>query len=57
MTPSNFSKVFSGKEGCRLQKALYGMKQSIRVSFGKFTIAMEKFGYQQSNSYHTLFLK
>jgi hypothetical protein len=42
---------------CKLQKALYGLKQSPRAWFGRFNIAMKKFGFKQSNSDHTLFLK
>ncbi|KAK3003662.1 hypothetical protein RJ639_020169 [Escallonia herrerae] len=42
---------------CKLQKALYGLKQSSRAWFGRFTKSMRAFGYHQSNSDHTLFLK
>jgi hypothetical protein len=42
---------------CRLQRALYGLKQSSRAWFGRFSMAMRKYGFQQSNSDHTLFLK
>ena len=42
---------------CRLQRALYGLKQSPRAWFGRFSMAMRKYGFQQSNSDHTLFLK
>ncbi|KAK2991285.1 hypothetical protein RJ640_024550 [Escallonia rubra] len=42
---------------CKLQKALYGLKQSLRAWFGRFTKLMRAFGYHQSNSDHTLFLK
>ncbi|KAK3013785.1 hypothetical protein RJ639_010144 [Escallonia herrerae] len=42
---------------CKLQKALYGLKQSPRAWFGRFTKSMRAFGYHQSNSDHTLFLK
>jgi hypothetical protein len=42
---------------CRLQRALYGLKQSPRAWFGRFSLAMKKYGFQQSNSDHTLFLK
>jgi len=42
---------------CRLQRALYGLKQSPRAWFGRFSVAMRKYGFQQSNSDHTLFLK
>ena len=42
---------------CKLKKALYGLKQSPRAWFGRFTKSIRIFGYKQSNSYHTLFLK
>jgi hypothetical protein len=42
---------------CRLQRALYGLKHSLRAWFSRFSMAMRKYGFQQSNSYHTLFLK
>ncbi|KAL5568221.1 hypothetical protein UlMin_024796 [Ulmus minor] len=42
---------------CKLKKALYGLKQSLRAWFGRFTKSMKNFGYKQSNSDHTLFLK
>jgi hypothetical protein len=42
---------------CKLKKALYGLKQSPRAWFGRFTKSMKNFGYKQSNSDHTLFLK
>ena len=49
----------TSKEGvvCRLRKSLYGLKQSPRAWFGRFATSMKKFGYVQSNSDHTLFLK
>nr|CAN66039.1 hypothetical protein VITISV_035755 [Vitis vinifera] len=40
-----------------LRKSLYGLKQSPRAWFGRFTSFMKSIGYKQSNSYHTLFLK
>ena len=42
---------------CKLKKSLYGLKQSPRAWFGKFTKAMVLFGYNQSNLDHTLFIK
>jgi hypothetical protein len=42
---------------CRLNKSLYGLKQSPRAWFGRFTKSMKAFGYSQSNADHTLFLK
>ncbi len=42
---------------CKLQRALYGLKQSPRAWFGRFSLAMKKYGFKQSDSDHTLFLK
>lgn len=42
---------------CKLQRALYGLKQSPRAWFGRFSLAMKKYDFRQSNSDHTLFLK
>ena len=42
---------------CKLKKSLYELKQSLRAWFGRFTKSMRSFGYHQSNSDHTLFLK
>ena len=39
------------------KEALYGLKQSPRVWFGRFTQAMESLGYKQSQVDHTLFIK
>ena len=55
--PPGFSHDYNQGEGCKLRKTLYGLKQSSRAWFGRFTKAMTKFGYKQSNSDHTLFLK
>ena len=51
MTDSNGMKV------CKLKNALYGLKQSPRAWFGRFTKSMKAFGYRSSNFDHTLFLK
>ena len=55
--PSSYTT--SSKTGvvCKLQCALYGLKQSPRAWFGRFSQAMKKYGFYQSNSDHTLFLK
>ncbi|KAK1408895.1 hypothetical protein QVD17_41029 [Tagetes erecta] len=55
--PPGFSDDFQENEVCRLKKALYGLKQSPRAWFGKFTMAMKRYGYKQSNADHTLFYK
>ncbi|RVX00850.1 Retrovirus-related Pol polyprotein from transposon RE1 [Vitis vinifera] len=41
----------------KLKKSLYGLKQFQRAWFGRFTKSKRAFGYRQSNSNHTLFLK
>jgi len=52
-----FSEDFQRNEVCKLKKALYGLKLSPCAWFGRFTVAMKRYGYKQSNSDHTLFLK
>jgi hypothetical protein len=42
---------------CRLTKSLYGLKQSPKAWFGRYSLATRKHGFSQSNSDHTLFLK
>ena len=42
---------------CKLKKSLYGLKQSPREWFEKFTKIMSFFCYNQSNLDHTLFIK
>jgi hypothetical protein len=42
---------------CKLKKALYGLKQSLRAWFERFSRAMQRFGYNQSQADHTLFIK
>ena len=42
---------------CRLRKSLYGLKQSPRVWFGKFSQAIEEFGMQKSKSDHSVFYR
>nr|GEZ96750.1 putative reverse transcriptase, RNA-dependent DNA polymerase [Tanacetum cinerariifolium] len=55
--PPGFSEHFEHREACRLKKSLYGLKQSPRAWFGRFTLAMKRYGFKQSNSDHTMFLK
>ena len=55
--PPGIPKYSNTSMVCKLKKALYGLKQSPRAWFGKFTKSMRNFGYKQSNSDHTLFLK
>lgn len=55
--PPGFSRDFQENEVCKLKKALYELKQSLRAWFGKFTLAMKRYGYKHSNADHTLFYK
>ena len=54
--PPRYIETF-GKTVCKLQRTLYDLKQSPRAWFGRLSLAMRKYGFQQSNSDHTLFLK
>ena len=55
--PPGYTGSIETKIVCKLERALYGLKQSPRAWFGQFSSAMRKYGYRQSNSDHTLFLK
>ena len=55
--PPGYTGSIETKIVCKLERALYGLKQSPRAWFGRFSSAMRKYGYRQSNSDHTLFLK
>ena len=52
-----FSDDFQENEVCKLKRALYGLKKSPHAWFGKFTMAMKRCGYKQSNADHTFFYK
>ena len=54
--PPGYTATSKTEVVCKLQRALYGLKQSPRAWFGQFSLAMKKYGFQQSNSNHTLFL-
>nr|GEZ21422.1 putative ribonuclease H-like domain-containing protein [Tanacetum cinerariifolium] len=45
-----FSEHFKPGEACRLKKSLYRLKQSPRAWFGRFMLAMKRYGFKQSNS-------
>ena len=42
---------------CKLNKALYALKQSHRAWFRRLSKFMKKIGYKQSDADHTLFIK
>ena len=54
--PSGFEMNF-GSRVCTLCKPLYGLKQSHRAWFDKFTIFVKAQGHTQVQSNHTLFYK
>ncbi|KAK2422570.1 putative mitochondrial protein [Trifolium repens] len=54
--PPSFEDKFRSNV-CKLNKYLYGLKQSSRTWFEKFTQSMKKQGYIQGQADHTLFTK
>lgn len=56
-TPPGYTTSSQIEVVCKLQRALYELKQLPRAWFGRFSQAMKKYGFCQSNSDHTLFLK
>ena len=54
--PPGFSKKF-WLNVCKLQKSLYGLKQSPRAWFEKFTIVVKRQSYKQSQADHTMFTR
>lgn len=42
---------------CRLRRSLYGLKQSPRAWFGRFSKAIRTQGYKQNNAEHFVYLK
>ena len=55
--PPGFEDIKTEGKVCRLKKSLYGLKQSPRAWFERFTQAMLKYGFKQSQVDHTLFIK
>ena len=55
-SPPGFEKGRSDKV-CKLKKSLYGLKQSHRAWFDKFSKVLKAEGYKQSLSDHTMFVK
>jgi hypothetical protein len=51
VVPGEYGKV------CYLNKSLYGLKQSPRAWFGKFSKAIQKFGQQKSKCDHSVFYR
>ena len=55
--PPGFEDSKTERKVCKLKKSLYGLKQSPRAWFERFTRSMLKYGFQQSQGDHTLFIK
>ncbi|RVW81044.1 Retrovirus-related Pol polyprotein from transposon TNT 1-94 [Vitis vinifera] len=55
--PPGFEESMAKNQVCKLQKSLYGLKQSPRTWFDRFTKAVLKLGYKQGQADHTLFVK
>ena len=55
--PPSFEKYFNASKACKLKKSLYGLKQSPRAWFERFSRSIIQFGFQQSQGNHTLFIK
>ena len=56
-SPPGFDDSKSAGKVCKLKKSLYGLKQSPRAWFERFTHAILKWGFKQSQGDHTLFIK
>ncbi|KAL9434213.1 hypothetical protein AB3S75_015674 [Citrus x aurantiifolia] len=54
--PPGFNEKF-GSKVCKLKRSLYGLKQSPRAWFERFTNFVKSQGYDQGQSDHTLFTK
>ena len=55
--PSGFDGGYEGRKVYRLKKSLYGLKQSPRAWFDRFTKFVKKYGYNQCQTNNTLFFK
>ncbi|KAJ4715365.1 Retrovirus-related Pol polyprotein from transposon TNT 1-94 [Melia azedarach] len=55
--PPGFENSSNQDKVCKLKKSLYGLKQSLRAWFGKFTKSIIQNGYTQCQTDHTLFVK
>jgi hypothetical protein len=55
--PPSFTTASDVGKVCKLNKSLYGLKQSPRAWFGKFSQSMKNYGFKQSQADHTLLLE
>ncbi|CAN1141771.1 Retrovirus-related Pol polyprotein from transposon TNT 1-94 [Linum perenne] len=54
--PPGYEKTLGPGKVCRLNKSLYGLKQSPRAWFEKFGTVVKRFGFIQSQADHTMFI-
>ncbi|RVW92976.1 Retrovirus-related Pol polyprotein from transposon RE1 [Vitis vinifera] len=57
MLPPRFCKEEKETRVCKLKKSLYGLKQSPKAWFDRFSKVIKNQGYQQGQSDHTMFFK
>ena len=55
--PTGMKMTWNSNQVCRLRKSLYGLKQSPRAWFERFTEAVKGYGFSQCQADHTLFVK
>ncbi|KAH9753027.1 protein kinase domain-containing protein [Citrus sinensis] len=55
--PPGFENEYGIEKVCKLKRSLYGLKQSPRAWFDRFTKSVHSFGYLQSQADHTMFFK
>lgn len=55
--PPGFEDVYGKQNVCKLKRSLYGLKQSPRAWFDRFSKAIKNFNFTQSQADHTLFFK
>ncbi|KAE8673438.1 Detected protein of unknown function [Hibiscus syriacus] len=55
--PPGFDELKKDGRVCKLKKSIYGLKQSPRAWFKRFTSAVKQHGYTQAQSDHTMFYK
>lgn len=54
--PPGFETKDTAGKICKLRKAIYGLKQSPRAWFSRFAQVLVRYGFQQAQSDHTLFI-
>lgn len=57
LPPPGFSPQGENRKVCKLKKAIYGLKQSPRAWFQRFSAAVSEIGFRRSTFDHSLFLK